>query len=57
MQSIHLTSFEIYLMLVLFMIFPSFSVYAQTPDGSGKVIPPIDQNPPGILETASFGLG
>ena len=53
-----------YLILALFIVFPGFAVDAQTTNDSGtdrdimgKALPPIDQNPPKVFETASFGLG
>jgi len=64
MQHNHFIGFLLYLVLALFMVFPSPMVYTQTMYGPvkdkdvvEKTIPPIDQNTPRILDTASFGLG
>lgn len=53
-----------YLMLTLLMVFPGLAVNAQTTIDSGtdgdmmeKALPPIDQNPPKVFDTAAFGLG
>ena len=53
-----------YLMLALFMVLPGLAVDAQTTNDSGtdrdimgKALPPIDQNPPKVFDTAAFGLG
>lgn len=53
-----------HMMLALFMVLPGFAVAAQTPNDSGadknsvgKALPPIDQNPPKVFDTAAFGLG
>ena len=53
-----------YLILAVFMGFPGLAVDAQSTNASGtdkdirgKALPPIDQNPPKVFETAAFGLG
>jgi hypothetical protein len=58
------TNFLQYLMLALILVFPGLTVDAQTAnvsgtdkDITGKTLPPIDQNPPKVFETAAFGLG
>lgn len=53
-----------YILLTLLMVFPGFAVDAQTTNDSendrdvmGKALPPIDQNPPKVFDTVTFGLG
>jgi hypothetical protein len=53
-----------YLILALFMVLPGLAVDAKTTNASGtdrdimgKTLPPIDQNPPKVFDTATFGLG
>ena len=53
-----------YLMLALFMMLPGAAVDAPTAEASAasknelrSSLPPIDQDVPKVVETASFGLG